>query len=70
MEAQPVATDRIQRQIDGLLDEAEQAVKDHEWGVVRARAESVLAYDPDNADAAALIAVADRAKTTTAPSRP
>ena len=32
-----MASERVQRQIDRLLDEAEEAVVRHEWDVVRAR---------------------------------
>ena len=65
-----MASERVQRQVDRLLDEAEEAVVRHQWDIVRARAESVLAFDPDNADAAAFVTAADRAKTTTAPPPP
>ena len=59
-----MVSERIQRQIDSL-DEAEQALKTHDWDIVRARAESVLAFDPDNVDAAAFIAAAGRAQAST-----
>ena len=54
-----MASDRIQRTINGLLDEAEQAVSRSDWSVVQDRARNVLAFDPDNEDAQALIAMAD-----------
>ena len=56
-------SDRIQRQIDRLLDEAETAVSDVSWDVVRDRAQSVLAFDPENSDALAFKAAAERAST-------
>ena len=55
-----MASERIQRQIDRLLDQAEDAVESHQWDVVRARADSVLALDPDNADALTFSAAAER----------
>ena len=58
-------SDRIQRQIERLLDEAEAAVSDVQWDVVRDRAQSVLAFDPDNSDALAFKAAAERASTLT-----
>ena len=59
-----MASERVQRQIDRLLDEAEAAITQHDWGVVRDRAESVLAIDPENADAITYLASADRALST------
>jgi len=43
-----MTSERIQKQINRLLDEAEQTVLDHQLDVVRARAQSVLAFDPEN----------------------
>src|SRR5262245_8237144 len=54
-------SDRIQRRIDVLLDEADQAVADSNWALVRDRAENVLAFDPTNADAQAFLEAAERA---------
>ena len=45
-----------------LLAEATQAVRSSEWIVVQQRAEAVLALDPGNANAQALIAAAERAQ--------
>ena len=55
-----MASERIQRQIDRLLDEAEQAVKSHDWDVVSARAQSVPALDPSSADALTFSSAAPR----------
>ena len=44
-------SERVQRQIDRLLDEAEQAMAAGEWELVRLRCEAALALDPDNANA-------------------
>ena len=46
-----MASDRIQRRIDQLLDEADAAVTALDWDVVRDRAQAVLAFHPDNAEA-------------------
>ena len=54
-------SDRIQRQIDHLLDEAEAAVSGLDWDVVRDRAQAVLAFDPDNSDALEFRTAAERA---------
>ena len=53
-------SNRIQRQIDRFLDEAEEAAGQSKWKVVEDRAENVLALDPDNADAHAYLAAARR----------
>jgi class 3 adenylate cyclase len=54
-------SERVQRQVDGLLDEAEAAVRALDWTTVRNRVEAVLALDPENGDARTLLAAADRA---------
>ena len=56
-----MATGRIQKQIDRLLDEAEQASADRQWEIVRDRAQHALTFDPENADAIAFLAAARRA---------
>ncbi len=56
-----MASERVQRQIDALLDEAEVAIKQSNWALVRDRAQNVLALDPGSGDAQAYLAAADRA---------
>jgi len=56
-----MATERIQRRIDLLLDEADQAVANSEWELVLDRAKNVLAFDPENQDALAFLTAAERA---------
>ena len=56
-----MASERVQRRIDILLDEADQAIAQSDWSVVRDRAQNVLALDPNNGDAATFLAAADRA---------
>ena len=41
-----MASERIQRQIDRLLDEAEEALNRGEWALVQDRAGKVAALDP------------------------
>jgi len=54
-------SERVQRRIDNLLDQAEEALASREWTAVNELAEAVLAADPENDDAATFITMADRA---------
>ena len=45
-----MASERIQRHIDNLLDEADQAVAYEDWPTVASRARAVLRMDPENSD--------------------
>ena len=56
-----MASERVQRRIDRLLDQVEVAVDQLDWETVVARAQAVLALDPDNADAVNFLASAERA---------
>jgi class 3 adenylate cyclase len=53
-------SERIQRQIDRLLDEAEAALTRLDWDGLRAQANAVLALDPENADARTFLDAAVR----------
>jgi len=55
-----VASERLKRQIDGLLDEVEAAVSALDWEVVRDRTNAVLALDPENGDALTYLAAAEK----------
>ena len=55
-----IASDRIQRRIEILLDEADEAVADSDWAAVRDRAQNVLRLDPENSDALSFLAAAER----------
>ena len=55
-----MASESIQRRIETLLDEADEAVANSDWAVVRDRAQNVLRLDPDNQDALSYLAAADR----------
>ena len=56
-----MASERFQRQIERLLDEAESAVFQFDWEKVRQCAQSVLAIDPDNSDGLTFLTNAERA---------
>ena len=53
-------SERVQRQIDRLLDEAEIAVDLEDWEGVRSRARRILALDPENPDARNYLEAAER----------
>ena len=57
-------SDRIQRQIDRLVDQADQAIALRQWEELRATCEVVLNLDPDNSDAAGYLALADKSLAT------
>ena len=61
-----MASERIQRQIDRLLDEAEQAITSEDWPTVASRVRSVLSIEPENGDAKAYLAVVERVIESTA----
>ena len=56
-----MASERIQRRIERLLDEADEAVSKSDWALVRDRAQNVIALDPGNQDAHSFLAAAERA---------
>ena len=56
-----MASERVQRQIERLLDKAEEASAERNWEVVRGRARDVLTFDPNNADGLALSAATQSA---------
>ena len=56
-----MASDRLQRQIERLLDEADRAITEEDWSTVSSRARSVLAIDPENMEGLAYLATAERA---------
>src|SRR5215210_7672874 len=53
-------SERIQRQIDRLLDEIDAAASERSWATVRDLAQHVLTFDPDNAEAHAFLDAAER----------
>jgi len=55
-----MASDRIQRRIERLLDQIEQEADQQNWKQVRDLAGEVLELAPDNVDATTFFAVAER----------
>ena len=56
-----MSSERFQRQIERLLDEAEAAVFVFDWEKVRQCSQAVLAIDPENADGLTFLATVERA---------
>jgi hypothetical protein len=56
-----MASERVQRRIERLLDQIEQAADQRAWERVQDLARDVLTLDPDNPDALAFRAAAERA---------
>ena len=50
-----MASERVQRTIERLLDEAEDAISRSDWPVVRDRVQNVIALDHENPDALAFL---------------
>lgn len=53
-------SERVQRQINRFLDEAEAAIAKSDWPTVRTKANADLRLDPQNADALTFLAAAER----------
>ena len=62
-----MASERFQRRIERLLDEADEAISRYDWEAVRQAALAVLAIDPDNADGQTFLTTVERALSTSAP---
>ena len=58
-------SERIQKRIDDLLNQADDAASSRDWSSVHELAEAVLAVDPENGDATSFIAMAERAASIT-----
>ncbi len=61
-----MASDRIQRRIERLLDQIEQEADQRNWQLVLDLAQEVLRFAPDNADARTFIDVAEDTLSYTA----
>ncbi len=59
-----MASDRIQRRIEHLLDEADEAFAERNWVVVRDNAQDVLLLDAENREAQTFLAAAEQALAT------
>ena len=55
-----MVSERVQRQIDRLLDEAEAAIATGDWAAVGDHARTVLRLDPENSDALSYLAASER----------
>ncbi len=53
-----MASERLQRQVDRLLDYAAEAVAQGDWELVRDSSQKVLVVDPENQEALTFLAVA------------
>ena len=56
-----MASDRIKRQIERLLDNLEEAVDQSDWQLVRQIADNILILDPTHVDAQSYLISAERA---------
>ena len=56
-----MASERFQRRIESLLDEADEAIARYDWEAVRQAALAVLAIDPENNDGLTFLATVERA---------
>ena len=69
-----MASERVQRHIDRLLDQAEEAMESLNWDAARDFAQAVLGLDPGNADAIAYLdsslRVQDNQPSTLTPEKP
>ena len=64
-------SERIQRRIDRLLDQIEEAADQRDWEAVKQLADDVLRLEPENADALTYLAAAGRdAGTVDSPASP
>src|SRR3990170_811104 len=60
-----MATDFIQRQIQRLLSQAEEALDRGDWAAIKEAGNKLVALDPGNRDASALLAAAERVSSST-----
>jgi len=65
-----MTTEFLQRQIERLLAQAAEGLERLDWELVRARAQAVLALQPDNPDARGLLDAVSRATGSTRPRQP
>ena len=55
-----MASERLQRQIERLLDEADEAITKEDWPTVASRARAILRIDPENSEALSYLSVVER----------
>jgi serine/threonine protein kinase len=56
-----MTSERFQRRIERLLDEADEAISQFDWEKVRQCAQAALAIDPQNSDGLTFLATVERA---------
>ncbi len=59
-------SERVQRQIERLLDETEEAISGQDWTLAAEHARSVLRLNPENQDALSYLAASERDSGTPA----
>ena len=62
-----MASERMKRQIERLLDKVEEAVEQRDWQLVRQISDDVLILEPTNVDARSYLSAAERASQSRAP---
>jgi len=62
-----MASERVQRRIDRLLDHIEEAIEQRDWSHVRELAQDVIALDQDNNDAQAFLEAAEQRLSASSP---
>ncbi len=60
-----MASERVQRRIERLLDQIEEAADQQNWERERILAEEVVALDPENQDAQTFLVAAERSLSRT-----
>ena len=55
-----MTSERVKRHVERLLDEADEAVVRADWTAVREKAQQILTLAPEDTDAVAFLAAAER----------
>ena len=62
-----MASYRIQRQVERLLDEAEKAFVEHDWNALLSHAQDVIRLDSENREALTFLSAAEQALGSSPP---
>ncbi len=62
-----MASERVQRRVDRLLDQIEEAIEQRDWSHVRELAQDVIALDRDNDDAQAFLDASEQRLSSSEP---
>ncbi len=65
-----MASDRLQRRIEHLLDQIEQEADQQNWQIVYDLADEVIGLAPDDSDAQSFLAAAERRLSSTQSPKP